>query len=154
VVSISLTNSEFHGETNSEDCPQGHDCYCKPKNGFSSFANQNDGKDLHPTGASALPIMNSHGEGNWGGNIKISDTLFKGFLGKSKCGERSVIFNTNPSSSDKVPPHFFDNCKVVDVDDSGFAFLSKPPAGWANVKDCGNFPCTAPINCFIQFTNT
>lgn len=38
-VEISMWDSEFYGETDSEDCPQGHDCYCKPKNGFSSFAN-------------------------------------------------------------------------------------------------------------------
>jgi hypothetical protein len=56
----------------------------------------NDGKGLHPTSSSALPIMGSHGEGNWGGTIKIRDTLFSNFQGKSMCGERSVIFNTNP----------------------------------------------------------
>ena len=153
-VEISMWDSEFYGETDADDCPQGHNCYCKPKNGFSSFANQNDGKPLHPTGASSLPIWKSSGEGNWGGNIHIRDTTFKGFMGKSRCGERHVIFNTNPASSDKVPPHFFDNCKIVDTDDSGFAFLSKPPKKWANVKDCGNFPCTAPSNWVIAFTNT
>lgn len=104
--------------------------------------------------SSALPIYNSHGEGNWGGNILVRDTLFSNFMGKTRCGERSVIFNTNPASSDKVPPHFFDNCKIVDVDDSGFAFMSKPPKAWANVKDCGNFPCTAPSNWVVTFTNT
>ena len=43
---------------------------------------------------------------------------------------------------------------MVDVDDNGFAFLSKPEPGWANVKDCGDFPCTAPSNWIIGFTNT
>ena len=86
--------------------------------------------------------------------MKIWNTLIKGFRGKSKCGARSVFFNTLPYSSDKIPPHFFDNCRIVDTDDSGFAFLSKPNAAWANVKDCGNFPCTAPTNAVTQFTNT
>lgn len=26
-----------------------------------------------------------------------------------------------------------------------------PPKGWANVKDCGNFPCTAPLNTLFSF---
>jgi hypothetical protein len=42
----------------------------------------NDDKKLHPTMASALPIYKSHGEGNWGGTIKISDTTFTGFKGR------------------------------------------------------------------------
>jgi hypothetical protein len=26
-----------------------------------------------------------------------------------------------------------------------------PPKGWANIKDCGNFPCTAPYNTIFYF---
>jgi len=67
---------------------------------------------------------------------------------------RSVIFERNPSGSDKIPPHWFNNCKFEDVNDDGFAFLEKPAPGWANVKDCGNFPCTAPNNIIFTFVNT
>ena len=70
-----------------------------------------------------------------------------------QCGERSVIFGSNPYSSDKIPPHFFDNCKFTNVDDLGFALLEKSPSKWANVKDCGNFPCTAPNNFIMGFTS-
>ena len=114
----------------------------------------NDSKDLHPTMASSLPIYTSHGEGNWGGKVTISNTIFQDFTGLQRCGERNVIFGSNPDSSDKIPPHFFDNCKFIDVDDLGLAFLEKPPLKWANVKDCGNFPCTAPSNYILSFTNT
>lgn len=67
---------------------------------------------------------------------------------------RNVIFERNPMGSDKIPPHFFDNCKFEDVTDDGFAFLDKPDPAWANIKDCGNFPCTAPNNVIFTFTNT
>ena len=32
-----------------------------------------------------------------------------------------------------------------------FAALVGPDPGWANLKDCGDFPCTAPLNVLIQF---
>jgi len=67
---------------------------------------------------------------------------------------RNVIFERNPAGSDKIPPHFFENCKFEDVTDDGFAFLDKPDPAWANIKDCGNFPCTAPNNVIFTFTNT
>ena len=70
------------------------------------------------------------------------------------CGQKSVIFEGNKYDSDKIPQHYLEDMKFIDVDDSGWAFLSKPPKGWANVKDCGNFPCTAPNNLIFTFTNT
>lgn len=118
-----------------------------------SWQNMNDGKDLMPTMSSALPIYGSHGEGNWGGSIYIRDCTFSNFMGKTDCGERQVIFERNPMGSDKIPPHHFENIKFVNVDDYGFSWLEKPDLAWANVKDCGNFPCTAPNNWFMTFTN-
>lgn len=103
---------------------------------------------------SASPVYNSHSEGVWGGIVKVHDTTFSGFRGKTRCGERNVMFGSNPNSPDKIAPHFFDNCKLENVDDNGFAFLAKPKLSWANIKDCGNFPCTAPNNWVIGFTNT
>lgn len=31
------------------------------------------------------------------------------------------------------------------------AYIFDPPWGWANIDDCGNFPCTAPSNVLMQF---
>jgi len=114
----------------------------------------NDMKSLMPTGASELPLYKSHGEGNWGGKMTINDCTFSKFQGLSGCGEKSTLLASNPGSSDKIPPHFFNNCILEDVDDNGFAFLVKPNPGWANVKDCGNFPCTAPNNLIFSFAGT
>lgn len=113
-----------------------------------------DGKETHPTSASALPITKSKGEGNWGGKITINRCTFKDFVGKSMCGERSVIFERNPKDSDKIPMHYFNKIVFDNVDDAGWAFLAKPDPGWANVKDCGNFPCTAPNNLIFTFADT
>jgi hypothetical protein len=37
------------------------------------------------------------------------------------------------------------------VDQNALAFLMSPPAEWANIDDCGQFPCTSPNNVLIQF---
>mmetsp|Transcript_467 Transcript_467/g.696 ORF Transcript_467/g.696 Transcript_467/m.696 type:complete len:160 (-) Transcript_467:1185-1664(-) len=109
---------------------------------------------MHPTSASALPISKSKAQGAWGGKATYNRCTFKKFIGKSMCGERSVIFERNKSDSDKIPQHYFNNCVFEDVDNDGWAFLDKPPTAWANVKDCGNFPCTAPNNYIMTFTGT
>jgi len=31
--------------------------------------------------------------------------------------------------------------------------LFDPPKGWANIKDCGDFPCTAPKNVVMNMKN-
>ena len=48
---------------------------------------------------------------------------------------------------------FYDT-KFIDLDGDSFAYLMDPPQGWANIKDCGNFPCTAPSNVLIDFRDT
>lgn len=34
------------------------------------------------------------------------------------------------------------------------AYLMSPNPKWANIDDCGQFPCTGPNNVLIQFTQT
>lgn len=40
----------------------------------------------------------------------------------------------------------FDEC-----DQEFFAYMPDPKRGWANIGDCGNFPCTAPFQALWQF---
>jgi hypothetical protein len=46
---------------------------------------------------------------------------------------------------------FFDT-KFTDVNSA--AYIMDPPAGWANLDDCGDYPCTAPKNTLMTFTGT
>ena len=34
------------------------------------------------------------------------------------------------------------------------AYFSSPNPGWANLKDCVEFPCSAPLNVLFDFTDT
>jgi len=40
------------------------------------------------------------------------------------------------------------------VEDGAIAYFSSPPAGWAVISDCGEFPCTAPLNVLYMFKGT
>jgi len=48
---------------------------------------------------------------------------------------------------------FYDS-KFIDVDGDALSYIMDPNPGWANVKDCGNFPCTAPLNVLFTFTDS
>lgn len=151
---IVVEDSTFFGESAAQDCPNKDACWCQPKYAVQSSHCNLDKKDPHPTAASALPVSKSKAQGAWGGKVTYNRCKFENFIGKSMCGERSVIFERNKYDSDKIPQHYFNDCTFKNVDNSGWAFLEKPPTAWANVKDCGNFPCTAPNNLIFTFKGT
>jgi len=41
----------------------------------------------------------------------------------------------------------------TDVEDAAFAYIFDPPESWANISDCGEWPCTAPSNAVFTFDN-
>lgn len=43
----------------------------------------------------------------------------------------------------------FHNCEM-----EALTWFTNPPGGWANLADCGDFPCTGPKNTIFSFTNT
>lgn len=43
----------------------------------------------------------------------------------------------------------FYDCEFVDVEEGALAYLEEPTDGWANLSDCGDFPCTGPLNTFL-----
>ena len=48
---------------------------------------------------------------------------------------------------------FFDS-NFIDVKDGAVAYIMDPIPGWANLDDCGNYPCTAPKNALLTFQGT
>jgi len=48
----------------------------------------------------------------------------------------------------------FRNTKLTNVSPDAMAYFSPPEPGWANLKDCGAFPCTGPLNVLFSFMDT
>jgi len=59
------------------------------------------------------------------------------------------VITLNPSGADYHPRAKFIGTRFENVEETALAFLFNPPAGWANIDDCGNFPCTAPSNALL-----
>jgi len=60
----------------------------------------------------------------------------------------------NPTASDGIAPHLFTNTKFTNVMPAAMAYIKAPNPGWANLKDCVEFPCTAPLNILFDFQKT
>lgn len=112
-------------------------------------------KALHPDMPSALPIHKIKSEGAWGGESEIKNVRFVNFKPKTDgCNRRQVLFERNFSASDYIPMALFENTVFENVDEKAVVWLEDPPQGWANPTDCGEWPCTAPRNAVLKFSNT
>jgi hypothetical protein len=40
------------------------------------------------------------------------------------------------------------------VSPDALAYIMAPPQKWANLKDCGAFPCSGPLNILFSFMDT
>ncbi len=57
----------------------------------------------------------------------------------------------NGYNADYYPAVRLINSRLENVHQDAMAYLMSPPAEWANIDDCGEFPCTSPNNVLIQF---
>jgi hypothetical protein len=64
------------------------------------------------------------------------------------------VFGLNKKSADYIPRHQFYDTKFTNIEEDAMAYFYDPPKGWANLKDCGEFPCTGPENLLYTFDRT
>lgn len=57
----------------------------------------------------------------------------------------------NKHAADYTPTVRLTNSKLHNVNFDAFAYLFTPPNEWSVVDDCGEFPCTGPLNALIKF---
>jgi hypothetical protein len=48
----------------------------------------------------------------------------------------------------------FRNTTLDNVSPDAMAYIMAPNPKWANLKDCGAFPCTGPLNILFSFIDT
>jgi len=64
------------------------------------------------------------------------------------------VFTISKTAADYVPIMNFYDTKFTNVEGDAMAYIYDPPQGWANLKDCNEFPCTAPLNVLLNFKRT
>jgi hypothetical protein len=111
-------------------------------------------KPIHPTMPSPKPYHKSKSYGTWGGQAIFKNFEFINFYEKTKLGKQQTVICLNPTASDYIQPHLFIGTKMNNVKPGAMAYLKAPNPGWANLKDCVEFPCTAPLNVLFDFKDT
>lgn len=112
------------------------------------------GKENHIGAISKLPFNKIKGDGTWGAKAILNRNRFVNFVGKTALMNMQSLFTINPYASDLQPVHEFIDTTFENIDSDAFGYLMDPPEAWANVKDCGEFPCTAPWNTLLSFKRT
>lgn len=156
-IRISMSNVEIYGETDNEDAPQDQAPYCPDeKFGLVLFGANRGGKELHPTMMSSLPIHKIKSYAAWGAIIKLNNVNFNNFDSDTtrNCGNKQRIIGRNKYAADYIPLHDFDGSTFNNVAENAVAYIKDPNPGWANPTDCIEWPCTAPENVVLHFSNT
>ena len=78
---LKFYDSFVYGESEDTalDCPVKDNCICPDKYGLQYFSANQNGKDIHITGASGLPMMKIKSPSAWGGTAEIENVLFANF---------------------------------------------------------------------------
>jgi hypothetical protein len=148
---VKASNMKIYGESHADDCAT-PDCFCSDKMGLMMFGAQQGGKPLHPLKKSSLPIFKLKTYATFDSKVEIDHVEFHDFTSTTRCGRKQHVIERNPSASDGIPLHYFDNIKFVNVTEDALVWIEKPNPGWANPTDCGDWPCTAPENVVMKFT--
>jgi len=130
------------------------DTVCTKSTGMIMNFGALGGKPVHVTAPPGLPYHNTMSNSAWGARTQVTNVQFVGFKGTNECGKDSRAIEINEFGSDYIPIGHFDGCTFTDVNDKGMTYIFDPPAAWANIADCGEWPCTSPENIIMKFDQT
>lgn len=152
-----LKNIKIYGESEIPDCVDennGDFCFQEDKYGVVAGGCHQGGKPVHITKTSPLPPDNLMVDTCFGMENEYEDLEFIDFKKSTLYGLKNSIIGYPTSNSDFSPPMMLKNSRFINVAKESLGYLMDPNPGWANVKDCGDFPCTAPWNMVLKFLNT
>ncbi len=116
----------------------------------SSFAGHN--KPALVISKPTWPQFKIKADASFGGSTTYENLEFYNFRsGFTSCGTMQRIMVLNGYNADYYPPMRVINPRFVNVAQDSMVYLMDPPDGWANIDDCGQFPCTSPNNVLIQY---
>lgn len=119
----------------------------------SSYAGHS--KPALVTSSPTWPQYKIKADASFGGTTTYENLEFINFKsGYTTCGMKQRLFVLNPYNADYYPIVRVVNSKFTNVAQDALAYLMTPPPKWANIDDCGQFPCTSPNNVLIQFQKT
>jgi hypothetical protein len=156
-----MSNITIWGDSPAHDCPvQG---YCKVHPTASGCLNrigfmlpyfQNWAKNPSGIDIRQLPLNAIMGDAPWGGHVSVDSIAFRGFTSPTTwCGTYQTLIALNPTAADYQPKVFINNSFFENIHDQAFTYLITPFPAWATIDLCGNWPCTGPLNYYIEIQN-
>jgi hypothetical protein len=122
------------------------------KYGADIPANGGGGQSLHPPKEKKMPYTKTAG-GSWAGEIRFLNNNFINFTEMTISGKSQRLFGMGCDPDYASPTYFIGNTFNNVAMNSMFT-LPDPVPGWANIADCGEFPCTGPKNILLDFRDT
>jgi len=155
-----LYDSVFYGTTDSPDCPdEDKQCTFMERHGVTtsimSIAHSPMGMEIHPAKEMHCPISSQVENGSWAGKAYFKNLKFIDFApGKSQTGIlKNQMIQLLKKSPDFITLQNFEDLEFTNCDASALTYFFNPPESWANLADCGDFPCTGPKNTIFSFKN-
>jgi len=121
------------------------------KTGYVSAVGTYKGKSLHIIGLSALPPQKIKSIASWGTKVELHRIQFINFKATTAEGMQQRAFTLSSTAPDYIPMQEFYDTTFDNCEEASLGFFYNPPQGWANIADCGEFPCTAPKNALFSF---
>mmetsp|Transcript_8382 Transcript_8382/g.16636 ORF Transcript_8382/g.16636 Transcript_8382/m.16636 type:complete len:1637 (+) Transcript_8382:5150-10060(+) len=87
------------------------------------------------------------------GEFRYSNIYLGNFKNSAICGSKQTALVSNPNSPDFSVPQIFTNVLLDNVAEDSLFYMNDPKPGWANLDDCGEFPCTGPLNVLVRDTD-
>lgn len=112
---------------------------------------------MHPEKLKNLPLTTQIKNGSWAGKAYFKGLKFVDYASAySRKGLelKNQMIKVNKKSSDFVTMQNFEDIEFVNCDADSLTHFFEPPKAWANLADCGDFPCTGPKNTIFSFKNT
>jgi hypothetical protein len=113
------------------------------------------GKIPHIDKVPELPPYKIKKDSAFGGKSIWRRITFNDFKSpETKDGKRNAMMGIHKHHADYVPMVTAYDTKFVNSDPNTYAFIMDPNPEWADITDCGEFPCTAPYNVIFRFKNS
>jgi len=87
------------------------------------------------------------------GNSNFEHCKFYGFKA-DESGKAQTRAVSMPLAPDAVHPAYFSRAEFYNSDEKAMIHIPDPLDSWAEIKDCGNFPCTGLKNAIVNFCTT
>lgn len=151
---VEINDNIIYGKSEIPDCPPGGGyCFEGSKGAYVATGMLEGAASLHPTMPVLMPYHKGGSEGAWKGTYKLFRNTFRDFVYAVPGAGRNAMIMSNPEGPDFQQQHWFYDNKFINTDQNFLAWAVDPQPGWANIGDCGNYPCTAPKNILWKFKN-